>query len=138
MVCESTLTAHVGRSITAKLGNDHLMRRALFGRLGGAFVALALVLASVSTAFADPRDFVLINSTGRVITEVYVTPSNLDDWGDDILGQDVLDAGQQVTIKFARFKEGDCYYDIKVVVVDGGEGELNQVNLCETQTVTFN
>ncbi|MCC7367258.1 MAG: hypothetical protein IT306_02480 [Chloroflexi bacterium] len=114
------------------------MRRLFFSRLGGAMLALALVIGSVSTAFADPRDFVLNNATGRVITEVYVTPSNLDDWGEDILGQDVLEAGQSVTIKFSRFKEGDCYYDVKVIVVDGGEGELNQVNLCETQTVTFN
>lgn len=114
------------------------MRRQFFSRIAGAMLALALVVSSVSTAFADPRDFVLINATGKIIGEVYVTPSNLDDWGDDILGMDVLGVGETVTITFARFTEGDCYYDIKVTLLEGGEGELNQVNLCETQTVTFN
>ena len=114
------------------------MRRQFFSRIAGAMLALALVVSSVSTAFADPRDFVLINGTGKIIGEVYVTPSNLDDWGEDILGMDVLGVGETVTIRFARFTEGDCYYDIKVTLLEGGEGELNQVNLCETQTVTFN
>lgn len=114
------------------------MRRQFFGRIAGAMLALALVVSSVSTAFADPRDFVLINGTGQVIMQVFVAPSNMDDWGDDILGQGILSAGDNVTINFARFTEGNCYYDIKVVVDGGAEGELNQVNLCETHTVTFN
>jgi hypothetical protein len=114
------------------------MRRQFFRRIAGALFAFALVFGSVSTAFADPRDFILINGTGQVIMEVYVAPSNMDDWGDDIMGMDVLGAGESATIRFARFTEGDCYYDIKVIVESGAEGELNQVNLCETQTVTFN
>lgn len=114
------------------------MRRLFFGRIAGAMLALALVVSSVSTAFADPRDFELINATGKPIIQVFVAPSNMDDWGDDILGTGILPAGNAVTIKFARFTEGNCYYDIKVVVDTGGEGELNQVNLCETTTVTFN
>ncbi|MGE3272106.1 MAG: hypothetical protein AB7P40_25355 [Chloroflexota bacterium] len=113
-------------------------RRAFFSRIAGAMLALSLVIASVSTAFADPRDFILINGTGTVISEVYVAPSNLDDWGEDVMGVDVLGPGENVKITFARFTEGDCYYDIKVITAEGAEGELNQVNLCETNTVTFN
>jgi hypothetical protein len=119
-------------------GEGSTMRRQFFGRFAGAMLAFALVLSSFSTAFADPRDFVLINSTGKAIMNVYVAQSNIDDWGDDILGQGILGVGENVTIKFGRFTEGNCYYDIKVIVDGGGEGELNQVNLCETQTVTFN
>ena len=100
-------------------------------------MALALVAFSTSAALADPRDFTLVNSTGTDIHQVYVSPSNLTDWGDDILGQDILPAGASVTIKFARFTAGDCLYDIKVITVEGNEGTLGQVNLCETTTVTF-
>jgi hypothetical protein len=114
------------------------MRRWFSSQLVGAMLALVMVVVSTSTAFADPRDFTLNNATGQVISEVYVTPSNLDDWGEDILGQDILEAGQSVNIHFGRFTEGDCYYDIKVITASGAEGELNQVNLCETTTVTFN
>jgi hypothetical protein len=113
------------------------MRRLLAQRLAGVAVALMIVGMSVTAAFADPRDFTLINGTGRDIHEVYVGPSNQVDWGDDILGEDILSDGASVSIKFQRFTEGDCLYDIKVVAADGGEGELDQVNLCETNTVTF-
>jgi hypothetical protein len=114
------------------------MRRMFFSRVAGAMLALALVVSSVSTAFADPRDFVLINNTGTILSEVYVSPSNVTDWGNDVLGRDVLMPDETVTITFAKFTPGDCYYDIKVITDEGAEGQLNQVNLCETNTVTFN
>ena len=114
------------------------MRRWFFARATGAMLALMLVVASSATAFADPRDFTLINNTGQVITEVYVSPSNLTDWGEDVLGRDVLMPGENVDIAFQRFTPGDCLYDVKVITESGAEGELGQVNLCETTTVTFN
>jgi len=110
----------------------------VFGRIAGAMLAMALVLGSVSTAFADPRDFVLINGTGTIISEVYVSASNLTKWGEDILGRDVLMPDENVTINFGKFSEGDCLYDIKVITDEGAEGQLTQVNLCTKNTVTFN
>jgi hypothetical protein len=98
-----------------------------------------LVVATTATAFADPRDFNLTNGSGRDIAEIYVAPSNMDDWGDNLIPDGkVLPNGNTVPIAFQRYTEGDCYYDVKVITTDGGEGELNQVNLCETSTVTFN
>ena len=118
------------------------MRRWFSVQALGAVFALMLALVSASSVAlaADPRDFVLVNNTGQVIHNIYVSPSNQTEWGDDILGRDVLDDGDQVTILFpsARFTAGDCLYDIKVVTETGAEGQLGQVNLCETHTVTFN
>ncbi|MFN8632518.1 MAG: argininosuccinate lyase [Chloroflexota bacterium] len=114
------------------------MRRLFSSSLFGVLVALSVLMLSTATAFADPRDFELVNNTGRDITEIYVTPSNLDDWGDNLLTEtQYLPSGNKVPIHFKRFTEGNCFYDVKVVTSDGAEGELNQVNLCETNTVTF-
>lgn len=115
------------------------MRRWMSGKLFGALLALTVVVSTTATAFADPRDFSLINNTGNDIDEVYVTQSNLDDWGDNLIPDGkVLPSGNQVPIVFQKFTDGNCYYDIKVITTGGAEGELNQVNLCETNTVTFN
>lgn len=114
------------------------MPRLFFSRVAGAMLALALVVSSVSPAFADPRDFVLINDTSSILSEVYVSPSNVTGWGDDVLGRDVLMPDETVTITFSKFTPGDCFYDIKMITDVGAEGHLNQVNLCETNTVTFN
>lgn len=98
-------------------------------------VAVAIGARDVS---ADPRDFTLINGSDRVITHVYVQPTGPDDdWGDDVLGRDVLLPGEEVFIYFTRFTPDNCFYDIKVVADDGGEGEMLNVDLCSTLTVTF-
>lgn len=114
------------------------MRRRLTGGALALVLALAMVTLSSRAAHADPRDFTLINAHPTVtITHVYVGPSNQADWGEDILGRDVLPPGESVFIYFTRFTPGDCFYDIRVVFADGDEGLLYGVNLCETDTVTF-
>ncbi len=72
------------------------MRSWMMGRLAGALLALLMVAVTTSTAFADPRDFVLVNDTSSIITHVFVSPSDVTDWGDDILGRDILEAGDSV------------------------------------------
>ena len=114
------------------------MRSWFTSRAAGTLLALLMVAVTASTAFADPRDFTLVNNTGSVISEVYVSPSNLTDWGEDVLGRDVLLPGENVDIVFQKFTPGNCLYDVKVITDEGNEGELDQVNLCETHTVTFN
>jgi hypothetical protein len=115
------------------------MHRWLRTKALGAALALTMVALSAATAFADPRDFELINNTGQDIDEIYVGPSNEVDWGDNLIPDGkVFPHGNKVPISFQRFRDGDCLYDIKVVTVNGDEGEMAQVNLCETTTVTFN
>ena len=114
------------------------MRRWFAHAAFGIAMALSTVVVSATAVHADPRDFVLNNGSAFIINEVYVSPSNVTEWGEDVLGRDILLQGESVTITFSRFTEGDCLYDIKVIADTGDEGQLNQVNLCETANVTFN
>src|SRR3954447_5844745 len=90
----------------------------------------ALVLGAgllVSPSYAqDRRDFDLVNGSPAItITHVYVSPSNDRNWGEDILGRDVLDPGETVHIFFARNDApGQCMYDIRVLGKDNSEGIL--------------
>lgn len=115
-----------------------MLRRLTIPLLAVAMLAVSLAFASPN-ASADPRDFTLINgSDSFVITHLYVQPSGPDDdWGDDILGQDVLGPGESAFIFFTRFTADNCFYDIKVIADTGAEGELLNVDLCSTDTVTF-
>ena len=104
-----------------------------------ALVALAAALAFTSRpASADPRDFTLHNISNVTIAHLYVQPTGPDDdWGDDILGQDVLLPGESAFIYFTRFTPDNCFYDIMVVDADGGSAELLGVDLCDTTDVTY-
>lgn len=114
------------------------MRRLFTGGVIGILAAVMVVMASSRTAHADPRDFTLINGHPTVtLTQVYVSPSSQQDWGDDVLGQAVLAPGESVFIYFTRFTPDSCAYDIRVTYQDGEEGYLYNVDLCSTDTVTF-
>jgi hypothetical protein len=115
-----------------------LTRRGL--SLFAAIVAVVtLVALAAPETHADPRNFTLINDSSITISHVYVAASASNDWGDDILGRDVLLPGESVDILFSRFdgEAGVCLYDIMVMGKDGEEGYLYGVDLCNTLTVTF-
>lgn len=102
-------------------------------------VLAGLALASafaVAPAYAeDDLVFMLDNKSSSDIQEFYASPVNVDNWEEDILGQDILEAGN-----FARITIGDgrsvCSYDLKVVFSDGEEMEEREINLCETGSYT--
>lgn len=89
------------------------------------------------TAQAQEADleFELINDTDRDIIEFYVSPTESDNYGDDILGVDVLPAGESSNITISN--PSTCRYDLWAKLGEGegvGVGELYQtnVNICET------
>ena len=99
--------------------------------------AFVLVLVLAQSALADPRDFELRNNSAVDIAYVYVSPSALNEWGDDIMGTDVLSSGNSVNVSFRKFDGTTCQYDVKVVGVSGEEGYLYKVDLCSVSYVTF-
>jgi hypothetical protein len=94
-----------------------------------------LLISSVASA-AGKQDFKLVNKTGYVIDQVYVSPSKANDWEDDVLGQDQLADGQSVDITFHR-AETTCNWDLKVVYDDDETAVWSKLNLCEIQKVTI-
>src|SRR3954466_8304358 len=92
--------------------------RVMLRRLMCAILGIAILLAGfTSTAVsvrADARDFDLVNNSAIAIASIYVAPSDSNDWEEDILGTDVLPAGQTVHISFSDNLDS-CVYDIKVM-----------------------
>jgi hypothetical protein len=91
----------------------------LFGLCAGLLLGLA-------PASAQNR-FSLVNNTGQVIEQVYVSPSRSSNWGPDVLGSGVLPAGNSTWI-VPGF--GDCLLDVRVVFPGGQAEERRQINAC--------
>ena len=79
-------------------------------------VTLLLGLVIPAKAALD-LDFTLVNKTGYDIKEVYVGPTTVEEWGDNIL-KDVLKDGQSLELKFHPKATAEKW-DIKVVYTDG-------------------
>jgi hypothetical protein len=106
------------------------MRRVLLG------MVCAVVLSSAGLVAQGKQDFVLVNRTGLTISEFYVSPSNDDEWGEDVLGRDTLASGEQLEISFSR-KEKECVWDLKIVDEDEDEITWEDINLCKATEITL-
>lgn len=98
-----------------------------------AFVSVTALSAPV---FAEDLVFELINNSSVNLQELYVSPSDTDTWGDDILGVDVMPAGATGTVTITDGLE-TCSYDLRFVADTGAEVTSSQ-NLCELNTFTLN
>jgi hypothetical protein len=99
-------------------------------------LVLGLLLAALFGAgpAAAQNRFNLVNNTGQTIERVYVSPSRVNSWGRDVLGEGVLPAGRSVWIVPQL---SDCVLDIKVVYQGGREEERRQVNACTLSQVVW-
>lgn len=96
--------------------------------------ALLAILAPLVAA-QGKQDFTLYNRTGLSITELYISPAAADEWGDDILGIDVLPNSDDTTIHFSP-KERAASWDIKLIDENGKEHIRYKFNLLNVSEIT--
>jgi hypothetical protein len=106
------------------------------------FLRYATFAAIMGTMLASPalaldRKVTIINNTGFTMTNFFGSNTGSNSWEEDILGQDVLPSGSQVSINF-NDQSGYCMFDFKAVFEDGDELVREKVNVCETSTFTYN
>lgn len=89
----------------------------------------------VSAASQNKQDFTLHNETGQEVKEVYVSPTGVDEWEEDILGTDTLADGDSVDISFTRRQED--MWDLKVVFRSGASSIWTKLNLSQITDVTI-
>lgn len=99
-------------------------------------LSAALFLAAAPVAQAEDLYFTLYNSTGVTLMELYISPSNVSSWEEDILGFDVLGSGQSVQVTIADGRS-DCIYDILGVFADGDQVDDYGIDLCNLGSYEF-
>lgn len=92
--------------------------------------------ANNAPAQAGKQDFMLHNQTGVEIDKLYVSPSDKDDWQEDILGKDTLPSGQSLEIMFSP-KEQAALWDLKVEDKEGNSIEWHDLDLLKISEVTL-
>lgn len=96
--------------------------------------ALALATLFATPVLAEDLVFTLVNDSSHTITEMYATPTGVDQWGENILTVDAVDPGVSGDVTIADGMDV-CDYDLRFVSAEGGEAEQTQ-NLCELGTFT--
>lgn len=106
-------------------------------RLGFLAGLLALFAAAVTgllptAAQAQDPSFYVTNRSGMTINEVRVSSSNDNNWGQDLLGQNVMSSGQRL-----RVYPRQCVNDVRVTYANGQSEERRRINTCNVNEVVF-
>ena len=106
------------------------------GVLAAAFVAFSLVGVSGADAQRADRHVRIINETDHTMVRFYASNIAVNDWQEDILGDDVLKPGQDVNINIDD-GTGHCKYDFKAVFDNGRALVKHNVNVCEITSYRY-
>jgi hypothetical protein len=124
-----TTSLLVIRKILSNMKNN-LMRAVI-----AATLALPSALFFAHPSLAGAQDFVFNNGTEMTIRRLQISATGENSWGRNILRGRRIDPGEAVEINFSN--EPECVQDIRAQFEDGSTLQLTEVNLCETNAVTF-
>lgn len=107
-------------------------------RFWGALAALALGAGlCVAQAQAQDVEFALVNNSSHTLVYLYVAPSNTEEWGDDILGENgILESGYEATV-FIGDGSDQCLYDLRFETAEGAELDVYEVDICALNSYTL-
>lgn len=92
--------------------------------------------APTATVGTARQNFSVVNTTSTTVLTLQVSPTSESEWGDDVLGSQVLQPGQTAQVVFDR-AESQCNYDIRATYTDGDTSDVRNVNLCQVGTVNL-
>jgi hypothetical protein len=100
----------------------------------GLLATLMFLLAAALPGLAAAQDasFYVTNRSGMTINEVRVSSSAESNWGNDLLGTNVMNSGQRL-----RVYPRQCVNDIRVVYSNGQAEERRRINTCNINEVVF-
>lgn len=98
-------------------------------------LAAPVLVAVAVPAMADDVQYELVNQTGLTVMEFYTSPASQEQWGDDILGAQVIAAGDSGTVTIADGSD-QCSYDLLFVFEDGQEFQ-DSANVCDMASYTL-
>ncbi|MBU1315554.1 MAG: hypothetical protein KJ947_15105 [Alphaproteobacteria bacterium] len=97
-----------------------------------AVITLAALLTSAVASQAEDLVFTLTNSTNSTLERFYTSPTGVDEWEEDVFGQDVLSPGDSIEITIADGRSV-CEYDMRFEFSEDSDLDTTEdtQNLCE-------
>jgi hypothetical protein len=88
-----------------------------------------------NAATPDRRNFTVYNNTRQTVIELYVSSTDSDSWGSDIMSGVFLPSGSSTAVTFSN-RSNRCIYDVKAVYRDRTYDTVRS-NLCKTPSINF-
>ncbi|TNM65009.1 hypothetical protein [Aliirhizobium smilacinae] len=100
--------------------------------------AVAALFLSVGTSYADDLVFMLTNNTSGTLERFYTSPVGVNNWEEDVFGDDVLEPGESMKITVADGRRV-CKYDMRFEFTEESafEDMEDTQDLCATGSYTI-
>nr|WP_167363891.1 hypothetical protein [Rhizobium mongolense] len=98
----------------------------------------ALLFATAFPARAEDLAFNLINGTQSELTRIYTSPTGIEEWEDDVFGEQVLKPGETISITIADGRDV-CKYDMRFEFDEASELDATEdtQDLCQLGSYTI-
>jgi hypothetical protein len=107
-----------------------------FGSIFRLSAAVGVTVAGLSEAAALDRRVRIVNESSHAIIAFHGANVGTSDWGENMLGQDVLPPKGNVVLNFED-GSGYCRFGFRATFDDGVELEKKSVNICEIGTYRY-
>ena len=109
-------------------------------RICGLILILALTVAVATAVNAQENtelNFTLYNRTGVTIYTLQMSPSQVDDWQEDMLGEGVMESGTARAITFRNYRSNVELWDLRVTDSEGTAIVWYGLDLTQFYTLTL-
>ena len=87
----------------------------------------------VTPLAGDSHILTLTNHAARPIQQVFVSPADANQWGEDRLGDDTISVGDTKSVPYV----GSCEADLRIVYDNRSGEERRGVNICDTPSLSI-
>ena len=98
---------------------------------------IGLFLLNSTTSYSQALGFYILNNTGVTLNNIYVTPAEQNNWGNDILPSDLFENQATVTVSIPESYGSTCLFDIKITDLEGNAVIFYNVDACKLHTLSI-
>jgi hypothetical protein len=99
---------------------------------------LAITFVFTSSSYSQALYFFVTNNTGVTLNNLYVTPSETTNWGNDILPNDLFEASTSVRVDIPADYGTTCLFDMKITDLNGNYITFTGMDACKLHTLILN
>ena len=93
---------------------------------------------SVKNSSAQALTFDVVNNTGVTLVNVFVTPAETNNWGNDILPNNLFENGSSITVTIPENYGTTCFFDMKITDAVGSGITFTKIDACKLIKLQIN
>ena len=98
---------------------------------------LFLLLGVFALSAQEQPTIRIVNNTGHQIYFIFISPSDNDIWGEDLLGEDILESGQTFTYQLPQPLNRVNVYDIRLEDEDEDAYIKTKITMTNNARIVF-